>query len=156
MGAMASQITSLTIVYSTVHSGPDQRNHQSSASLTFVWGIHRWPGNSPHKWPVTQKMFPFDDVIMQGTRYKQPRKKAARRLAPYHLSQSNRRKHNYLFFCLFEWQAIIDLDSGIAPKTQLYDDPISYFDPIRILWGYCLFAAEVPLTKLYGNKCLAL
>ena len=64
MGAMASQITSLTIVYSTVYSGADQRKHQSSASLAFVRGIHRWPVNSPHKWPVTQKMFPFDDVII--------------------------------------------------------------------------------------------
>ena len=36
----------------------------SSASLAFVRGIHRWPVNSPHKWPVTRKMFPFDDVIM--------------------------------------------------------------------------------------------
>ena len=64
MGAIASQITSLTIVYSTVYSGADQRKHQSSASLAFVRGIHRWPVNSPHKWPVTQKMFPFDDVSM--------------------------------------------------------------------------------------------
>ena len=64
MGAIASQITSLTIVYSIVHSGADQRQHQSSASLAFVWGIHRWPVNSPHKWPVTRKMFLFDDVIM--------------------------------------------------------------------------------------------
>ena len=64
MGTMASQITSLTIVYSTVNSGADQRKHQSSASLAFVWGIHRWPVNSPHKWPVTRIMFPFDDVIM--------------------------------------------------------------------------------------------
>ena len=63
MGTMASQITSLTSVYSTV-SGADQRNHQSSASLAFVWGIHRGPMKSPHKWPVTRKMFPFDDVIM--------------------------------------------------------------------------------------------
>ena len=55
---------SLTVVYSTVHSGADQRKHQSSASLAFVRGIHRGPGNSPHKWPVTRKMFPFDDVIM--------------------------------------------------------------------------------------------
>ena len=38
--------------------------YQSSASLTFVRGIHRWPVNSPHKRPVTRKMFPFDDVIM--------------------------------------------------------------------------------------------
>ena len=64
MGAIASQITSLTIVYSTVYSGADQSKHQSSASLAFVWGIHRGPVNSPHKWPVTPKMFPFDDVIM--------------------------------------------------------------------------------------------
>ena len=42
----------------------DQRKHQSSASLAFVWGIHRRPVNSPHKWPVTRKMFAFDDVIM--------------------------------------------------------------------------------------------
>ena len=56
--------TSLTIVYSTVHSGADQRNHQSSASLAFVREIHQWPGNSPHKWPVMRKMFPFNDVIM--------------------------------------------------------------------------------------------
>ena len=64
MGAIASQITSLTIVYSTVYSGADQSKHQSSASLAFVWGIHRGPVNCPHKWPVTRKMFPFDDVIM--------------------------------------------------------------------------------------------
>ena len=66
MGAITSQITSLTIVYSTVYSDADQRKHQSSASLAFVWGIHRGPVNSPHKWPVTRKMFPFDDVIMSN------------------------------------------------------------------------------------------
>ena len=53
MGAMASQITSLTIVYSTVYSVTDQRKHQSSVSLAFVLGIHRWPVNFPHKRPVT-------------------------------------------------------------------------------------------------------
>ena len=63
MGAIASQITSLTIVYSTVYSDADQRKHQSSASLAFVRGIDR-AVNSPHKWPTTRKMFPFDDVIM--------------------------------------------------------------------------------------------
>ena len=41
MGAMAAQITSLTVVYSTVYSGADQRKHQSSAALAFVCGIHR-------------------------------------------------------------------------------------------------------------------
>ena len=64
MGAMASQITSLAIVYSTAYWGANQRKHQNSASLAFVQGIHRWPVNSPHKWPVTREVFPFDDVIM--------------------------------------------------------------------------------------------
>ena len=64
MGAIKSQITSLTIVYCTVSSGADHRKHHSSASLTFVWGIHRWLVNSPSKWPVTRKMCPFDDVSM--------------------------------------------------------------------------------------------
>ena len=64
MGAMASQITSLTIVSSSVNSGADQRKHQSSASLAFVRGNRRGPVNFPHKWPVTRKIFPFDDVIM--------------------------------------------------------------------------------------------
>ena len=49
MGPMTSPITSLTIAYSTVYSGTDQRKHQSSASPAFVQGIHRWPVNSPHK-----------------------------------------------------------------------------------------------------------
>ena len=64
ISTMASQITSLTIVYSTVYSGADHRKHQSSASLAFVRGIYRWPVNSSHKRPVTRKMSVFDDVIM--------------------------------------------------------------------------------------------
>ena len=60
MSGMASQITSLTIVYTKIYSGVDQRKHQSSASLAFVGGIQRWP----HKGPLTRKMFPFDDAIV--------------------------------------------------------------------------------------------
>ena len=67
MGSMASLITSLTSAYPTVHPGADQRKHQSSVSLAFVQGIHRRPMNSSHIWPVTRKMFPFDDVIMNET-----------------------------------------------------------------------------------------
>ena len=66
MGAMASQITRITFVYSTFHSGADQGNHQSSAPLAFVRGMHWWPVNCPHKWPVTRQTFPFDDIIMSG------------------------------------------------------------------------------------------
>ena len=57
MSAMAAQITSLTTVYSTVYSAADQRKHQSSA----------WLVNSTHKWPVTRKMFPVNDDIMETT-----------------------------------------------------------------------------------------
>ena len=50
--------------WSTVCSA-DQRKHQSSVSLAFVRGIHRWPVDSPHKGPVTLKMLLFDDVIIR-------------------------------------------------------------------------------------------
>ena len=69
--AMASQITDVSIVYSIVCSGQDQRKHQSSTSLAFVRGIRRSLVDSPDKWPVTQKMYPFNDVIM-GFRHNQP------------------------------------------------------------------------------------
>ena len=70
MGAMASQITSLTIVYSTVYSGADQSKHQSSASLAFVWGIHRGPVNSPHKWPVKPRSHMYCNLSATALRLK--------------------------------------------------------------------------------------
>ena len=107
MSAMASQITSLTIVYSTVYSGADQRKHQNSASLAFVRGIHRWPVNSPHKGPVTRKMFPFDDVIMLQLDLS---------LSLPHISQSERKFEliSYLFYLrlvasLIRWVNLINL-----------------------------------------------
>ena len=57
MSAMASQITGVSIVYATVCSGADQRKHQSSSPLAFVWAIHRWPVNFQHEGPVTRKCF---------------------------------------------------------------------------------------------------
>ena len=64
MGAMVSQITSLTIVYSTIYSRCWSKKTSKLRVPGFVRRIHRSPVNSPHKGPVTQKMFPFDDVIM--------------------------------------------------------------------------------------------
>ena len=64
MGAMASQITGISIVYLAVCSGADLRKHESSVSLAFVRGIHRSPLNSSHKGPVMQKIFLFDEVII--------------------------------------------------------------------------------------------
>ena len=66
MSDIVSQIISLTIVYSTVYSVTDERKYHSSASLAIVRRSHRWLVISPHKWPVTRKMFPFDDIIMDN------------------------------------------------------------------------------------------
>ena len=66
MSAMASQITGVSIVYSTIYLGSDQSWQQSSASPAFVRVIHRWPVNSPHERPVTRNIFPFDDVIIMN------------------------------------------------------------------------------------------
>ena len=68
MSPLASQITCVSSVYSTVCSGEYQRKHQSSASPAFVRGIHRSPVNSPHIGPVTQQMsWRHNDVIMQSS-----------------------------------------------------------------------------------------
>ena len=64
MSVMVSQINSLTIVYSYVYSGTDQRKNQSSKSLAFVRGIHRWPVDSSHKEASNMENVPFDEVIM--------------------------------------------------------------------------------------------
>ena len=87
MNAIASRIISLTIVYSSVDSGADQRKHQSSVPLAFVSEIHRWPMNSPHKGPVTRKIFPFDDVIMHVIQRYFPGARAIARLPPVPVKQ---------------------------------------------------------------------
>ena len=58
---MASQITIVSIVYSIVCSGADQRKHQSSAPLAFV----REVTGDPHKRSITRIMFPIDNVFME-------------------------------------------------------------------------------------------
>ena len=63
MSAMTSQITRVSIIFSTVCSGTDQRKYQSYKPLAFVREIHRWREFYPKRGPVTRKMFPFDDVI---------------------------------------------------------------------------------------------
>ena len=56
----ASRLLAWPFIYAQI-----KKNTKSFASLAFVRGIHPLPVNSPHKWPVTRKMFPFDDVIME-------------------------------------------------------------------------------------------
>ena len=69
MSGMASKITGVSIVYSAVCSSADQIKHQSSASLAFVRGIHRWPVNSPHKRPMTRKHLMTSSCIKVLRRY---------------------------------------------------------------------------------------
>ena len=64
MNAIALQIIGVSIVCSSVFFRRRSKKHQSSALLAFVSGIHQWPMDSPHRGPVTRKMFPFDDIIM--------------------------------------------------------------------------------------------
>ena len=63
MGVMVSYITNLTIFYSMVYSGTDQRKRQSPASLAFVRGIHQGLVNSTDKWPVIQNLIPFSNFV---------------------------------------------------------------------------------------------
>ena len=75
MGVMASQITSLMIVYSTVYSGADQRKHQSSVSLAFVRRIHRVPGEFPAQMASYAEKVPFDYVTMIRQSVRFPRER---------------------------------------------------------------------------------
>ena len=73
MSTMASQITIVSSVCSTVCSDADQRKYQSSTSLALCEGNSPVTGDSPHKGLVTRRMFPFDDVIMDIPMYSDKR-----------------------------------------------------------------------------------
>ena len=64
MSAIASQITSLTIVYSIVYSRCRPKKTSKLRVTGLCAGNSPGPVNSPHKGPVTRKKFPFDDAIM--------------------------------------------------------------------------------------------
>ena len=61
IGAMASQITGVSIVWSTVCSGAEQQQQQQKIKAPRHWGESM---DSNNKGPVTRRMLPFDDVIM--------------------------------------------------------------------------------------------
>ena len=114
LGAIASQITSLTIIYSIFYSDADQRKPQSSASLAFVREIHRGPVNSPHKWPVTRKMFPFDDIMVSPYGTKRPQW-----VKQYlHIDQMGLVSWLVDFFCVVGWS--LWRDGHINAKSFIF------------------------------------
>ena len=131
MSAIASQITSLTIVYSTVYSGAYQMKHQISASLAFVRRIHRWPVNSPRKGPVTRKMFPFNGVI----------------LCPNIIQYSHISKH--IFSCTDITESFSDISAGIYSYIIcLYTLILETKSSIR---NNTIFWVIGNITKIYEN-----
>ena len=116
ISTMASQITNLMLVYSTVYSGADQRKHQSPASLTFVRGIHRWPVISPRRGLVTRKMFPFDDVIMYVADMTKmyPCRRCKQASATHAIYRAIQHIRWIKVFCLFVWNHVV-----IQPETTL-------------------------------------
>ena len=120
MSAVASQITSLTIVYSTVDSGAYHIKHQSSASRAFARGIHRWPVNSPHKGPGTWKMFPFDGVIMYWIHHKKEALSTSLAFSDPLSKCSN--AHFWYFF--------------VDSLNKLLNNPSSW-DAMALIWRHC-------------------
>ena len=108
----------LHIVCSTVGSGVDQRKHQSSASLALARGIYHWPMNSPHKRPVTRKLFPSDDVIMARS-YLTPRDATATRESNTLVS-----RQNSLYFSVDIFKYVFSTHWGRDEIVAIFADDI--------------------------------
>ena len=156
MGAIASQITSLMIVFSNVYSDADQRKDQSSASLAFVRGIYRGPVNSPHKWPVTRKMLPFDDVIVWTFHCGfvcQP--SASRVLTSHFLKTSRNTWHPRINPDIPIW-LMVNTSGMIMPRHGncfIFTDLLSTVDPSLkepVIWSFDNFFA-LRLNKLFNK-----
>ena len=124
MTMLASQITSLPVVCSIVYSDINQRKHQSSASLAFVREIHRGPVNFPNKWPVTRKMFPFDDVIM-------------------HFSETGR--YTKVLICQIQ---------GNADMSHFYNCQLTIYDTDTLTSYLTLFVAQIQRIPVINHHDL--
>ena len=147
MGAIASQITSLMIVYSTVYLCADQRKHQSSAPLAFVWGIHRWPVNSPHKGPVTRKMCPLITSSCSGIDVFTLNHCYVLYFRPQSLILSNSARRNYSAGDIFNLMAI---DANVVAKSTLYwhnvwSSPLTFTGWQKIFHPW--YSAQYPLLR---------
>ena len=142
MGVIVSQITSLTIVYLTIYSDTDERKHQSSASLAFVRESHRGPVNSPHKWPVTWKMFPFNDVLMYSE------------ISFIHNIHFNYQKHFkfFTYICSMAVSSLLYYLQNIKMTEQLRNKSlVNLISKIWVedkFWRYIVFNARTPWVNL--------
>ena len=140
MGAMASQIISPTSVYSAIYSAADQSKHHSSASLAFVRGIHWSPVSSPHKWPVTRKIFPFDDVIMCVWWYRSERRYNIRDHSVYGMVSANDSR-------------LYKLMSSFNGWAHAQNDPKIWFTWNAIGSGFALSGREIFCVVHFWVAC---
>ena len=145
---MASQISGVSIIYSTIYSGADQRKHQSSASLAFVRGIHRWPVNSPHKGPVTWNMFPFDDVIVSTilavSTHNSP--------SDSWKYGSNRREIRTSKHRLLQWLKLTTEDC-IYQYVDIHINTLIYAKYIRLCWAFARLKHNKPVYIFHEIYC---
>ena len=127
MSAMASQITSPTIVYSTVYSRRRSKETLNLRVTGLCTRIHRWPVNSPRKVPVTRKMFPFDDVIMKsGGQHVRVYPNVLRSIVVSHITLGHRVFERGTIHCRFISQ---------YTDTPIYGQWYTYI--IRYLYNMC-------------------
>ena len=141
MSVMASQITGVLMGCSNVSSGADQRKHQSSMSLAFVRGIFWWQVNSPQKGPVTQKMFPFDDIIVELRENLPCYNNTAAATAPFsaaELSSFSQNFHHWLQRKLSKWwlptQPMMEISSWWQFLFQCWSPTLKRKLPLR--WNF--------------------
>ena len=148
MSLMASQITSLTIVYSTVYSRL-RSNKTSKLRVTGLRGIHRWPLNSSHKGPVTRKMFPFDDVIMKNGIVQLKIKKCSVLRAVFgHLLHLDRKSVSAKMV-----PTIHNLKNDISSKVLTYRHPCIYYYLVVCIY-FIIYDSDVLMFASGAFVCL--
>ena len=148
MSVMASQIAGFSSVRSTFYPAADQRKRQSSASLIFSMGIHRWPEYSPQKGPVTRKICPFDDVNMSPYPFYPQADVEGLRSQGIHVIVAGPRDDNPA-----DWQGLVlgdlDLIVGTASVSDMLNfRPFQYnvHDVLSNISGNCQFVFGVGIS----------
>ena len=101
--------------------------------------IHRWPVNSPHKWPVTRKMFPFDDIIMRCVKW--------RWVSVYHMATAPCPK-SWWRHQMETFSMLLALCAGISPITG----ELPSQRPKRQWRGTLIFSLICAWTNVWVNN----